>query len=58
MAAALLPDNDYTKLRVEYKKSAQLGDTIFPRLSLQETGCTVVLAAEDGTPYAIAEFSK
>ena len=58
MAAALLPDTDFTKLRVEYKKSAQLGDTIFPRISLQKTGCTVVLAAEDGTPYAIAEFSK
>lgn len=58
MAAALLPDNDYTRLRVEYKKSAQLGDMIFPRLSSQETGCTVVLAAEDGTPFAIAEFSK
>lgn len=58
MASSLLQDTDYTKLQVEYKKSAQLGDTIFPRLSLQETGCTVVLAAEDGTPYAIAKFSK
>ena len=58
MAAALLPDNDYRKLRVEYKKSAQLGDIIYPRISQTEDLCTVVLAAEDGTPYAIAEFKK
>lgn len=58
MASALVPENDYTRLRVEYKKSAQLGDTIFPRISLQENRCTVVLGTEDGAPYAIAEFSK
>lgn len=58
MASALLPHADYRNLRVEYKKAAQLGDTIYPRISLQDEVCTVVLAAEDGTPYAVAEFKK
>lgn len=58
MAAALLPGTDYTKLRVEYKKAAQLGDIIYPRLTQTSDKCTVVLAAEDGTPYAVAEFIK
>jgi len=58
MAAALLPDADYQKLRVEYKKSAQLGDTIYPRITRSEDLCTVVLAAEDGATYAVAEFKK
>ena len=58
MAAALLPDSVYTGLRVEYKKAAQLGDIIYPRLTQTSDKCTVVLASEDGTPYAVAEFSK
>lgn len=58
MAAALLPDDTYTKLRVEYKKAAQLGDIIYPRLTQTENTCTIVLAAKDGTPYAVAEFKK
>lgn len=58
MASALLPRADYQNLRVEYRRSAQLGDTIYPHISTQEDACTVVLAAEDGSPYAIAEFKK
>ena len=58
MAAALLPESDYTGLRVEYKRSAQLGDIIFPQLTRTADKCTVVLATEDGTPYAVAEFTK
>ncbi|MDD5900130.1 MAG: thioesterase [Lachnospiraceae bacterium] len=58
MAATLLSDKDYNHLRVEYKKSAQLGDIIYPRISHTEAMCTIVLASEDGTPYAIAEFKK
>lgn len=56
MAAALLSDRNYRNLRVEYKKSAQLGDTIYPRMTRTGDTCTIVLAAADGTPYAIAEF--
>ncbi|MCH5272700.1 MAG: acyl-[acyl-carrier-protein] thioesterase [Lachnospiraceae bacterium] len=58
MASALLPCSDYRNLRIEYKKAAQLGDTIYPRVSTNDDSCTVVLTAEDGTPYAIAEFKK
>lgn len=58
MASALLPDTEYTKLQVEYKKSAQLGDTIFPQISSQENSYTVILGTEAGAPYAIAKFSK
>ena len=58
MASALLPSADYKNLRVEYKKSAQLGDVIYPRVTATEDSCTIVLAAEDGTAYAIAEFKK
>ena len=58
MAAALLPGSAYTGLRVEYKRSAQLGDIIYPRLTQTTDKCTVVLAAEDGAPYAIAEFTE
>lgn len=58
MASALLSHTDYRNLRVEYKKAAELGDTIYPRISQQNDLCTVVLAAKDGTPYAVAEFKK
>lgn len=58
MASALLPNAEYTSLRVEYKKSAQLGDIIYPHLSLQDNLCTIVLADAAGSPYAIAEFKN
>lgn len=58
MAATLLPGTDYHNLRVEYKKSAQLGDTIYPRMTQTGDTCTIVLSAADGTAYAIAEFKK
>lgn len=56
MASALLPHADYKNLRVEYKKSARLGDTIYPLISTGEASCTVVLSAKDGAPFAIVEF--
>lgn len=58
MASSLLSDNDYKSLRVEYKKSAQLGDTIYPHISRTATLCTMILADKDGIPYAVAEFKK
>ncbi|MGN1084892.1 MAG: acyl-[acyl-carrier-protein] thioesterase [Lachnospiraceae bacterium] len=58
MASALLPSQDYDKLRVEYRKPAQLGDTIYPRIFEEDGLCIVVLAAENGTPFAVAEFKK
>ncbi len=41
---------------VEYKKSAILGDTICPLVSLTEEKCTIVLAGIDHVPYCILEF--
>lgn len=58
LASALLPDTGYSSLRVEYKKSAQLGDILYPHLSRTGNLCTVVLTDKDNAPYAIAEFKK
>ena len=58
MAHTLLPHNDYKKLRVEYKKAAQLGDLIYPRISATEDSCIIVLADEAGQPYAVTEFKR
>lgn len=44
------------QLRVDYKKSAVLGDTIYPKVA-QETERTVVeLCDGDGKPYAVVEL--
>lgn len=57
MAAAYLPDDiTVKKMRAEYKKSAVLGDVIYP-----ETGCcdgcyVISLGDEKGKPYAVVEF--
>lgn len=41
------------ELRVEYKKAAVLGDTIYPRVSRTEDGITIALTENDGTSYAV-----
>ncbi len=41
------------QIRVEYKKSALLGDTIYPRILMDGGEKTVVLADEEGKPYAV-----
>ena len=41
------------QIRVEYKKSALLGDTIYPRILTDGGEKTVVLSDETGKPYAI-----
>ncbi len=57
MALEVLPDDmEIRQLRVEYKKSAVLGDIIYPRIAA-ETGRTVVeLCDESRKPYAVVEF--
>lgn len=57
MALEMLPgDITVRQLRVDYKKSAVLGDIIFPKVS-EETGRTVVqLCDEAGKEYAIVEM--
>lgn len=47
------------EIRVEYRKAAVLGDTIYPKVhtSEEEKKTTVVLEAEDGKPYCVVCFS-
>lgn len=59
MAMEYLPTDFKTEeVLVEYKKSALLGDTISPRITLSNEKCTVVLAGSDGSPYCILEFRR
>ena len=57
MAEAYIPDDFMPhKMRVDYRKSAVLGDMIYPRVSVTEDNFTVVLGDSIGTPYAVIEF--
>lgn len=49
----LPPDVQVKELRVEYKKAAVLGDTVYPRISRTEDGITVALTQADGNAYAV-----
>jgi len=44
------------EIRVEYKKAAVLNDVLYPRVTREAERTTVVLANEDGQPYAIVLF--
>ncbi|HJC90231.1 MAG TPA: acyl-[acyl-carrier-protein] thioesterase [Candidatus Mediterraneibacter excrementigallinarum] len=57
MALEVLPrEMKVRQLRVDYKKSAVRGDTIYPKVA-QETERTVVeLCDGDGKPYAVVEL--
>lgn len=46
------------KLRVEYKKSAVLGDMIYPKAAKEEERTVVELCDEKGTLYAIIEYKE
>lgn len=57
MAVDLLPEDiPVHKLRVDYKKSAVMGDTIFPEISKEEERTVVKLCDESGTPYVVVEL--
>lgn len=57
MAMDLLPeDMPIHKLRVDYKKSAVMGDTIFPEISKEEERTVVKLCDETGIPYVVIEL--
>lgn len=57
MAMDILPgDIQVHKLRVDYKKAAVMGDTIFPRVSREEDRTVVELCDEAGLPYVVAEL--
>ena len=57
MAEEYLPDDfKIYQMRADYRKSALLGDTIYPLVFNNNNVCTVVLADEEKKPYAIIEF--
>lgn len=52
----VLGDIQVRQLRVDYKKSAVLGDMIYPKLSAEQDRTVVELCDADGKPYAIVEM--
>lgn len=45
------------KVRVEYKRSAMLGDMIYPRTAREEERTVVELCNAEGKPYAVMELT-
>ena len=59
MAGAYLPrDFEIAQMRAEYKKSAVLGDQIFPKTSIGTKTVTVSLEDEAGSAFAVVEFLR
>lgn len=57
MVMDVLPgDMEVHRLRVDYKKSAVMGDIIFPRISREEGRTVVELCDEAGHAYVVAEL--
>ena len=57
MALEFLPaETTVHQLRVDYKKSAVLGDIIYPRMSAETERTVVELCDEGGKPYAVIEI--
>jgi hypothetical protein len=59
MAGAYLPQGfEIAQMRAEYKKSAVLGDKIFPKTAIKDQTVTVSLEDENGNAFAVVEFLK
>ena len=57
MALEMVPgDIQVQQARVDYKKSAVLGDMIYPKLSKEQERTVIELCDADGKPYAIVEL--
>ena len=57
MALEMLPgDVQIRQVRVDYKKSAVLGDMVCPRLAEENDRTVVELCDRDGKPYAVVEL--
>ena len=57
MVMDVLPgEMEVHKLRVDYKKSAVMGDIIFPKVSRAEGRTVVELCDEAGHAYVVAEL--
>lgn len=59
MALEMIPEDSKIKeLRVEYKKSAVIGDVIYPKVAMEEDRMVVELCDEGGNPYAVVELKE
>lgn len=59
LAEEYLPENFVVGgLRVEYKKAAVLGDTLYPVVKIEEKQAYVVLEDEEQRPYAVIQFLR
>ena len=59
MACEFLPgETAVHQLRVDYKKSAVLGDVIWPKLAVETDRTVVELCDEAGKPYAVIEIKQ
>lgn len=57
MALEMAPEDiQVGQARVDYKRSAVLGDMVCPKISKEEGRIVVELCGEDGSPYAIVEL--
>lgn len=58
MAADYLPEAfSIHQMRAEYKKQAVLNDEFYPQVGSADGKVTVVLANQQGEPYAVVEFA-
>ena len=59
MALEILPeDMKIGQLRVDYKKSAVYGDTIYPKAAFEAERTVVELCDREEKPYAVIEFKS
>ena len=59
VALSYVPEGfEPTRLQIEYRKEARLGDYLYPRVTVEEDSIVVVLADKDGVPYSIVKFVK
>ena len=57
MALEMLPGDALVRqARVDYKKSAVLGDMVFPRVSQEEDRTVIELCDSEGKLYAVVEL--
>ena len=59
IAEEVLPTNfTYHRIRADYRKAAVLGDVIYPKISVHEDKCVVLLKGNDDTIFTVIEFIK
>ena len=59
MAIDVVPECERAgQIRVEYKKSAVMGDIIYPKMAVEEQRKIVELCDAEGNPYAVVEFKE